>query len=148
MKYHPIIFNDQMVRAILAGTKTQTRRIVKPPLHYRWLDMDVGTMVNPGGHKKHISDLVVRWKVEDRLWVRETFAHNPAEYELNVSTSIPRIPAETWYRADFANGASYNATMPWRPSIHMPRSLSRITLEVTDVRVERLERAAAKGGAA
>lgn len=146
MKEHPILFSALMVRAILSGQKTQTRRIVKPqPKHTdRWTTLRYfgdGLAIECGSDYPDDEADKRRCpygKPGDRLWVRETFAHQPAEYEWNVSTSIPRTPAETWYRADFAGGESYNATMPWKPSIHMPRSLSRILLEITDVRVQRL----------
>ena len=113
MKERPILFNGDMVRAILAGRKTQTRRPV-------WSDDD------PSG--------ICPYGVPgDRLWVRETFC----KY----------YPSETWpepkalYRAD---GITLCATdsegkkQRWTPSIHMPRALSRITLEITDARVERV----------
>jgi hypothetical protein len=91
----PILFSTQMVKAILSGRKTQTRRIVRKRDGY------------------HRSEL---------LWVRETW--------LQVPTS-----GEFCYKADgvFLDGAL------WRPSIYMPRRASRITLRVTDFRIERLQ---------
>jgi hypothetical protein len=71
----------------------------------------------------------------DRLWVREAFIHEPADYVWEASVSIPCRPATTVYRADAGDPRGGR----WTPSIHMPRSLSRITLEVTAVRVERLQ---------
>jgi len=163
MKYHPSIFGASSIRGILADAKTMTRRIVKRSnsivdvrrrSESDWCSLDFSAAFidpgpsltgNPGPYLKvprreleTVHRVYSVYQPGDRLWVREMFAHQPAEYEWNVSTSIPRIPAETWYRADFANGESYNATMPWRPSIHMPRSLSRITLEIESVRPERL----------
>ena len=150
MKERPILFNAQMVRAILDGRKTQTRRVMKPQpdsTHdgepywfiggYRAWRFTGTTAILRIGSFNPISSPY--GKTGDRLWVRETFAHQPAEYEWSVSTSVPARPDETWYRADFANGESFNATATWKPSIHMPRSLSRITLEITGVRVERLQ---------
>ena len=121
MKERPILFNAPMVRALLAGTKTQTRRIVKAR-DLEWMDVHQGLREpdnaercpygQPGG---------------DRLYVRETFGH----FERNENFAPG---CEVFYRAD---GESL-AVEPWRPSIHMPRWASRITLEVTGVRVETL----------
>jgi len=103
----PILFNGPMVQAILAGTKTQTRRVVKTDFHH---DPEKLTAAhcphgNPG----------------DRLWVRETWCIQPGGYG---------------YRAD--NDPTDNPCK-WRPSIHMPRIASRITLDITAVRVNRLQ---------
>ena len=127
MKERPILFSAPMVRAILNGTKTQTRRAVKgrhidaapPACFFQWL-RERCTYGQPG----------------DRLWVREAFMHEPADYCWEASVSIPCRPAETVYRADH-DGDTRGAG--WKPSIHMPRALSRITLEITGVRVERLQ---------
>ena len=127
MKERPILFSAPMVRAILNGTKTQTRRAVKdrhidsapPACIFQWL-RERCTYGQPG----------------DRLWVREAFMHEPADYCWEASVSIPCRPAETVYRADH-DGDTRGAG--WKPSIHMPRALSRITLEITGVRVERLQ---------
>ena len=127
MKTRPILFSAPMVRAILNGTKTQTRRAVKdrhidsapPACIFQWL-RERCTYGQPG----------------DRLWVREAFMHEPADYCWEASVSIPCRPAETVYRADH-DGDTRGAG--WKPSIHMPRALSRITLEITGVRVERLQ---------
>ena len=109
MKERPILFNGDMVRAILAGQKTQTRRPV-------WFDDD------PSG--------ICPYGVPgDRLWVRETYARHPQF-------------AEVAYRADgeeFEDGDGFTWCPKWTPSIHMPRALSRITLEITDSRVERVQ---------
>jgi hypothetical protein len=142
MTSRPILFSAPMVRAILSGAKSQTRRLLKPqPLggapellqhlvahgHHRWATDEPD------------EDLI--WKCPygqpgDRLWVREAFIHEPADYVWEASVSIPCRPASTVYRADH-EGDTRGAG--WTPSIHMPRALSRITLEITDVRVERLQ---------
>jgi hypothetical protein len=113
MKERPILFSGPMVRAILDGRKTQTRRAIRPPMPWRdgW-GVGLGEYNCPYGQPG------------DRLWVRETWA--PKQWE---------------------KGACYRATgdlldtghCQWRPSIHMPRWASRITLEVIGVRVERLQ---------
>jgi hypothetical protein len=123
MKDHPILFSAPMVRALLDGSKTQTRRVVKPMhlpfvenLTANFLDGKWGERPMPYGQPG------------DRLWVREAWA------------PIRDGAKNAWYRADMCE-ATLNGAPPgfrWRPSIHMPRWASRITLEVTGVRVERL----------
>ena len=106
----PILFSGEMVRAILDGRKTQTRRVIKPGLIHELRDGEVVPCLwecpygGPG----------------DRLWVREAFQP---------------LSGETLFKADFPPFA----IGPWKPSIFMPRNLSRITLEVVSVRVERLQ---------
>lgn len=125
----PIIFNTQMVRAILDGMKTQTRRIVKPQ---PYCEESIGGVYGPvvRGHVVTPQEWAVWFpcklcKPGDRLWVRETFSSHIG----NFGESI-----EYAYRA--THDDRYG---PWKPSIHMPREASRILLEVTDIRVERLK---------
>lgn len=109
-KERPILFSGPMVRAILEGRKTQTRRIVKPqPVETEWRKIAC-PYGQPG----------------DRLWVRETFA-----------TGYGGV----FYRASEGDKCKVisGAIVPWKPSIYMPRKLSRLTLEVVRVRVERLQ---------
>ena len=124
MKECPIIFNDEMVRAILDGRKTMTRRPVKGvmPDNGLWLKKPTKTR---SGITTHVMDapkhgLCPFGAVGDRLWVQETFGDCGVRFV---------------YRAD---GAACQVKR-WTPSIHMPRWASRITLEITDVRVERLQ---------
>ncbi len=137
MKERPILFSAPMIRALLAGTKTQTRRIAKPVRH-----PDLGNVYAPGAlvlehEPQHVIDRCCPYgRPGDRLWVREAFMHEPADYCWEASVSIPCRPAETVYRADFPNSQPGEG---WKPSIHMPRNLSRILLEITSVRVERLQ---------
>ena len=124
MRERPILFSAPMVRAILAGTKCQTRRVVKPRK-----DPDYGCELSPGeiAGDEHIARLCPYGAPGDRLWVRETHMDLGGCY---------------LYRADDRAEAERAAVAPgqgWRPSIHMPRTLSRITLEITAVRVERLQ---------
>ena len=121
MKERPILFSAPMVRALLAGTKTQTRRIVKAR-DLEWMD------VHQGLREPDNAERCPYGQPGDRLWVRETFGH----FERNENFAPG---CEVFYRAD---GESL-AVERWRPSIHMPRWASRITLEVTGVRVERLQ---------
>lgn len=131
----PILFNAPMVRALLAGTKTQTRRLVKPQQTSGQHDMAtvIGTPDSLAAFVRHRCPY---GQPGSKLWVRETFLHTPAEYEPMMSMTVPLVRAETVYRAD-CDGES--AVAGWKPSIHMPRAASRITLEVTEVRVQRLQ---------
>lgn len=135
MKERPIIFSAQMVRAILSGAKTQTRRVMKVRCH-SICEGDDGKLWPWSEDAELAEDF---WhpcpfgKPGDRLWVRETFAAaiysdgmRLVEYKADRSLS------------DF-DGYDDPAGGRWRPSIHMPRWASRITLEITDVRVERLQ---------
>ena len=141
MKERPILFNAPMVRALLDGTKTQTRRVVKPqpdagadkPRHLGDGDWQFVSDIN------QLADSVPAIRCPygqpgDRLWVRETFARIDGQ-------TRPWI--ETDYRATYKHGDRLGDTLGikkrWTPSIHMPRAASRITLEITSVRVERLQ---------
>lgn len=113
MKERPILFNGDMVRAILAGQKTQTRRIPSKTQQH--------ALFCPYGHPG------------DRLWVRERWATDMSFDDLPPRMLPPRgMPI--YYHAT-AQCMDYK----WRPSIHMPRWASRITLEITDVHVERVQ---------
>ncbi len=149
MKERGILFSAPMVRALLAGTKTQTRRVVK------WRDVDAGLSLSFSGLRAYgyaqgwvlesDSRTSTEWRCKptpcpygqlgDRLWVRETFAGSIA-YERH-GYPLKDWGNKLWYVAD-GEPRSGQWTRP-RPSIHMPRALSRITLEVTGVRVERLQ---------
>lgn len=139
MRERPILFSTPMVRAILAGAKTQTRRVVKPQPD---IVAEGGTVVGVSTAQDQRYGRLGKalrcpyGQPGERLWVREAFIHEPADYCWEASVSIPCRPAATVYRAD-VDGDTRGAG--WTPSIHMPRSLSRITLEVTGVRVERLQ---------
>lgn len=128
MKERPILFNGDMVRAILDGKKTQTRRVVNFDTHGR---------VKHGGKSWHIDDQdcvkgCPLGQPGDRLWVRESVRICGAD-----SVGAPAIDPPVWYMAD---GVCHDpAYFHVRPSIHMPRWASRITLEITDVRVQRLQ---------
>jgi len=150
VKEHGMIFNGEMVRAILDGRKTQTRRVMKVqpsdgfhPTHNGY-DLDLNAhwytpgVVDKNGYlqpaKKDVFGVADENEgyacpfgaVGDRIWVRETFSPVPDHEEPAGCSAI-------LYAAD-GNGP-YGK---WVPSIHMPRWASRITLEITGVRVERL----------
>lgn len=149
MKERPILFSGAMARALLDGSKTQTRRVVKPKRV-----PDGNWMVETRGNRHELThwdnDTAETELIDcpygqpgDRLWVRETWRGI-------VKTSAPWDDCTTYdvahyvpdedecrrleYAATFGEGAK-----GWRPSIHMPRWASRITLEITEVRVERLQ---------
>lgn len=116
MADRPILFSAPMVKALLDGRKTQTRRILKPqPIGFDWYDLKCKP----------------RFKVGDRLWVRETWNNAIG------SSDEPYFKATVAEDTDWT--AEERANLVWRPSIFMPRWASRLTLTVTDVRVERLQ---------
>ena len=155
MKERPILYSAPMVRAKLAGTKTETRRIVRPqPEEHHWkglLGYELRASFHPTTRKgggevvaavrfshriaANPHDDGVLWvacpygQVGDRLWGRETFARHP------------EVAGEFIYRAN--RGGDYQGAaqgdFKWKPSIHMPREASRILDELVGIRVERLQ---------
>ncbi len=141
----PIIFKAAMVRAILDGRKTQTRRLVESrtiyphgafwdhpgyePIEIRYTEWAFRHKNQKAVLTAATGSPVFRCRYGtsgDRLWVRETFAlHDDLK------------PPIGYYRADDAN--NYESDGNWKPPIFMPRKFSRITLEITKVRVERLK---------
>jgi hypothetical protein len=128
-KERPIIFSGPMVRALLDGKKTQTRRIVKPQAAVLTDELARGLGVQPPAQQNHAVVPCPYGQPGDRLWVRETWKENPA-IDFGNGHGAPLYRA-TWGNADTGDR--------WRPSIHMPRWASRITLEITNVRVQRLQ---------
>jgi hypothetical protein len=121
-----------MVRALLDGSKTQTRRLYKPRFH-----PDIGCELAAPELAREPEDIINRCcpygKPGHRLYVRETWAQNWNQI------SDDRMDRSYAYRASSEVRAQDNGTdLPWRPSIHMPRAASRILLEIVAVRVERL----------
>ena len=152
MKERGMIFNGEMVRAILDGRKTQTRRPIKWK-QTRFTEIgerEDGSKWPWSEDAEHACDF---WHpcpfgaVGDRIWVRETFQGPLFDYDLMDSYCKDPTPFEKpefcVYKADGVPAPEfYDADDElhccWRPSIHMPRWASRILLEITDVRVERL----------
>lgn len=124
MKERPILFSAPMVRAILEGQKTQTRRIYKNRKHPDFgCDMAGCELVR---EQQHFIDRICPYgQPGDRLWVREAWQGDKHDFDAGI------MPL---YRA-----TDERTEAGWRPSIHMPRWASRILLEVTAVRVERLQ---------
>jgi hypothetical protein len=144
MSDHPIIFSAPMIRALLEGRKTQTRRILKPQPLYR-TDRNKRIYAD-GDYRKSWRegfDDDLRFAAGDRLWARESFADL-------CDTGIGHRPTPTSpiqraaYMADTSPGshddqARKDYGIKWKPSIHMPRWASRLTLIVESVKVERLQ---------
>lgn len=130
MKERPILFSAPMVRALLDGTKTQTRRVVKPVRGYEHNNICRPDMAaepwDVWWHGEYETVGVMQacpyGQPGNRLWVREAAAE---------------ISCRLTYRADTDDGAHCQVKR-WTPSIHMPRIWSRILLEVVSVRAERL----------
>lgn len=139
MTYRPILFSAPMVRAILAGRKTQTRRLLKNPEYYGCPTGDCPHDTNAECIAAMNANVERRYcEVGDRLWVREAWAKVPASaYRMSEGVQQTVCPDDPYYAAIYAAGWERCAPK-WKPSIHMPRWASRITLEVTDVRIERL----------
>lgn len=195
LKQYPVLFNGEMVRAILEGRKTQTRRVVKLPSHFKCpvtgrkyplpVDLWKSTTFGGGGsfrivrgERVAVPEAPGMWNDKgatligspyspgDRMWVRETWGYRggpwhsktpkvqdfqiayradgsqitfsrPAEIFESLAKQRPRKTDEDdWDWQDYIS----RYWKSWRPSIHMPRWASRITLEITDVRVQRLQK--------
>ena len=145
----PILFNGPMVCAILEGRKTVTRRPVKATKAHAdgFMMLDHGKGWRPynafgdfaSDHEGMEYPIACPYgKLGDRLWVRETCFIN--DYREASVPEQERADCEIHYRADgIPDFEGEEELIRWRPSIHMPRWASRILLEVTDVRVERLQ---------
>jgi hypothetical protein len=176
VRERPILFQGAMVRALLAGTKTQTRRAIKLPHMNPLGTWEPTTFGGPDGgrtskgktiplhaaiwHTRTGDCLGSPWLIGDRLWVREAWGYfdpDGSGQDLDGGGLLGQYRDEMmqeghplreyWrrriaYKATFAEqkyGMGPVAPAKWRSSIHMPRWANRILLEVTDVRVERLQ---------
>jgi hypothetical protein len=153
VKERPVIFSGPMVKAIIEGRKSQTRRVVKPqPLSHERVfkfwdsyfvsDIDDPRTSNTRNDKTGSFGLFgcPYGMPGDRLWCRETFSYIPkAKNEWHDKVSPDGCPVEMLYRAEYPDADDMQFPMNWTPSIFMPRWASRITLEVVSVRVERLQ---------
>ena len=148
MKDRPIIFSGEMVRSILGGRKTMTRRPLKPkPPEWKKPEGDFSIIDfrehgNSGNFRWLGAGLICErppwnkiWRCPygipgNRLWVRETWAIHP-----RFKTLLYRADGE-----EYKDAPGYGIWKPaWKPSIYMPRRVSRITLEITNVRVEKVQ---------
>lgn len=149
VRERPILFSGPMVRAILDGRKTQTRRVMNPQPPDDAARLGVGMYcptVVVRGEEEPGDEVFGAWTADgewavrcpfgapgDRLWVREAwkvFGGDEYAYQQHQPSVM--------YRAD-APWGEFSYERGWKPSIHMPRWASRLTLEVTGVRVERLQ---------
>lgn len=119
MSVKPILFNTEMVRAILEGRKTCTRRVLKQPFEVH----PNGYITKPRGNER-LCPYIPPYQPGDILYVRETWCKG----------SYGNEKEKYYYKAD-----DNNFFCTWHPSIHMPKEAARIWLKVTDVRVERLQ---------
>jgi len=152
----PILFSAPMVRALLAGTKTQTRRIVKIQPDNSADGILADYALDATGKRARFAlwymsadeRMAADWYVHnepqfcpygqlgDRLWVREVWARDDEDGQLMYRADVGKDPyADAWEQGRNEGVPRYR----WKPSIHMPRAASRITLEITGVRVERLQ---------
>jgi hypothetical protein len=115
MKYHPMIFNGALIPRLLDGSKTMTRRLVKEI--WQLLPLEI-----PAYQKEALKKCPFG-QIRERIYVRETWAEVPGE------GYVYRATDPEWGTEE---------VLTWRPSIHMPRAASRITLEITGLKVERL----------
>jgi hypothetical protein len=157
-KERPILFSGAMVRAILDGRKTQTRRIIKlppaPETLGTWELTTIGGGTSTFADGTPAPEMAAIWHTRtgttltcrhgqpgDRLWVRETWQHS------NHPLGPYDPDCMVFYRADYQDDphgpdgelSPEGKYRDWRPSIHMPRTACRMVLEVTGVRVERLQ---------
>jgi len=145
MKERLILFSAPMIRALLDGRKTMTRRVVKPQPdgHRRWTKLADAAWWTASPGEDWQSSVDVRCPFGDpgdRLWVRETFAYAGPRGERD---------GQVVYRADLSDDEVRDSNLApslareygsqWRPAIHMPRWASRLTLAITAVRVERVQ---------
>lgn len=161
MKERPILFSTPMVQAILAGNKTQTRRVMRrqpDAVEYfkrgeETTDTNAEYAIlrcynNPKGFKKCNSGWFANanyktpfheFNVGDRLWVRETYAFVP--FTAYRASNVQQIINPNDYETASIFKAGFELSqggIKWKPSIHMPRWASRVLLEITNIRVERL----------
>lgn len=160
MAIKPILFNTEMVRAILDGLKTCTRRICKDANEYTVPDMEFYNAdkrtyaVHNFADKKHTEQLSIAERTcpicpGDVLYIRETWTEECGKYYYRADYDSDYLdPCETLsggYPASCRNHPGCDGCMEtstrihWHPSIHMPKEAARIWLKVTDVRVERLQ---------
>jgi hypothetical protein len=156
----PILFSAPMIRALLDGRKTQTRRVLKHP---KGIDINIAPTVQTDDatwiafdHPKGGPLTCIKWPYApgDRLWVKEAwncFAFSQDGEEASPTQTIPsaaeyRECKEDAYRFDIQaiyresdRARKWFSDQQWRSPIHMPRWASRLTLTVTDVRVQRLQ---------
>ena len=146
MKERPILFSAPIVRALLDGSKTQTRRAIKPQPIGQYTDDGEDWYVQ---WKKYTTDsaedldFACPYGLEgDQLWVRETHADSTGGNGTVFRADMTQLPNQRDQEAHFFFAQHCKipeAAFKWKPSIFMPRAISRIQLEITGIRVERLQ---------
>ena len=165
MKETGLMFKAPLVLSILDGSKTQTRRVVKnQPFDRSWSTKGhkIGYMSGRAANGDEVDGLFAysessggEWHAKcpmgqpgDRIYVRETFVQG---HDYDAVTDRLRthddagnpLPMKTWFRAtdeaSWCDGDGWEANTPWKPAIHMSKALARIWLEITGVRLERLQ---------
>lgn len=143
MKKHPIIFSSEMVQAILDGRKTQTRRVIKPQpkddIEKHFTGHWISGLVDDSYERVHICSY---GQVGDRLWVRESWATEKIFDSMSAKqiedTGVGTIPF--WYKVnDWQIDRDGQIRGRWRTGRFCPHWASRITLEITEIRVQRLQ---------
>tara|TARA_R100000306_G_scaffold62433_2_gene70105 strand:- start:1950 stop:2519 length:570 start_codon:yes stop_codon:yes gene_type:complete len=130
MSEKPILFNTEMVRAILDGRKTQTRRIIKPSFHMEQIDGELFFEDHWGEYLEAKDVSLIR--KGDTLWVRETVAFEDGLKHAKQMWAMGQS-VEYYFKTDCSPETG------WTPSIHMPKCVARIFLKVTNVRIERVQ---------
>lgn len=151
MKERPILFSAPMVRALLDGSKTQTRRVCKPavvnglsrviPAYKSQEGEQCPAAHTPGWFGDEDGDVLFSCpfgQPGDRLWVRETWVCDHFRVQSGPYLEVDDAREHLFYRADNEQPFESPEGNFWKPSIHMPRWAYRILLEVVSVRVERL----------
>ena len=147
MRELPILFNTEMVKTILDGRKTCTRRLVKflPGENPHWTGyIKDGLMLYNGKNEPcirkapcHLGDVLYVRETWQKAWLVDEFDHIIDGTEKYYYAAGPEAPCfDFWVDPETGEHKDH---MPWKPSIHMPKEAARIWLRVTDVRVERLQ---------
>lgn len=143
MTERPILFSAPMVNAILEGRKTQTRRIADFEHKSHWGDTPLsllhvhGEAVPRVAVGRYLTEIEAYGAIGDTLWVRENFRFGTG-YDNVKPSAVPKEPfVKVWYEAD--GDTPPHGFGKQRPSIFLPRYFSRLTLRITDIRVERLQ---------
>jgi hypothetical protein len=141
MREKPILFSGPMVRAILDGRKTQTRRVIKNKDIINGFDIDIDgsaiAYIDQATGDSYPPTIKSPYQPGDRLWVRETWT--PFCINKQSCRNVLLSHADYCYKATFPKDCVDTLGCTWRPSIYMPKAAARIWLEVIDVRVEMLQ---------
>lgn len=150
MKTRPMLFNGPMVRALLDGSKTQTRRVMKNQPNEDWVPDGYGELNGYDADGEPTPDKIIGWGVVayegengykcphgepgDQIWVKETYWRDEEDGAILYAADPEDFSVVSQNKHE-TGSRRYN----WKPSIFMPRGASRLTLEITDIRVERLQ---------